>query len=94
MWIAERRAAYSFNFTVIPKTSSGVGYLTVWPQGDMRPTVSTLNDLTNTIVANAALVPAGTDGGIATYATNDTDLVIDANGYFARRARVACRSTR
>ena len=29
----------------------------------MRPTVSTLNDLTNTIVANAALVPAGTDGG-------------------------------
>ena len=45
--------------------------------------VSTLNDLTNTIVANAALVPAGTGGGVATYATNDTDLVIDTNGYFA-----------
>ena len=27
-----------------------------------RPVVSTLNDLTNTIVANAAMVPAGTDG--------------------------------
>jgi len=42
-----------------------------------------LNDLTNTIVANAALVPAGTNGGVATYATNDTDLVIDVDGYFA-----------
>ena len=75
--------AYSFNFTVIPKTSSGVAYLTVWPQGVMRPTVSTLNDLTNTIVANAALVPGGPGGVVATYATNDTDLVIDTNGYFA-----------
>ncbi len=75
--------AYSFNFTVIPKTNHGVAYLTVWPQGQIRPTVSTLNDLTNTIVANAALVPAGLGGGVATYATNDTDLVIDVDGYFA-----------
>jgi uncharacterized repeat protein (TIGR03803 family) len=75
--------AYSFNFTVVPKTSAGVAYLTVWPQGQSRPVVSTLNDLTNTVVANAALVPAGTGGGVATYATNDTDLVIDTNGYFA-----------
>ncbi len=76
-------AAYSFNFTVIPRTGNGVAYLTVWPQGQTRPVVSTLNDLTNTIVANAGLVPAGTGGGIATYATNDTDLVIDVDGYFA-----------
>ena len=75
--------AYSFNFTVVPKTSAGVAYLTVWPQGQSRPVVSTLNDLTNTIVANAALVPAGIGGGVATYATNDTDLVVDVNGYFA-----------
>jgi hypothetical protein len=75
--------AYSFNFTVVPKTSAGVAYLTVWPQGQMRPVVSTLNDGTNTFVANAALVPGGTNDQIATYATNDTDLVIDTNGYFA-----------
>jgi uncharacterized repeat protein (TIGR03803 family) len=75
--------AYSLNFTVVPKTSAGVAYLTVWPQGQTRPLVSTLNDLTNTVVANAALVPAGTAGAIATYATNDTELVIDTNGYFA-----------
>jgi uncharacterized repeat protein (TIGR03803 family) len=75
--------AYSFNFTVVPRTSAGVAYLTVWPQGQSRPVVSTLNDLTDTIVANAALVPAGVGGGVATYATNDTDLVVDVNGYFA-----------
>jgi hypothetical protein len=30
-----------------------------------------------------AIVPAGTDGGIATWPYNDTDLVVDINGYFA-----------
>ena len=34
-------------------------------------------------MANAAIVSAGTSGEIATWATNDTDLVIDINGYFA-----------
>lgn len=80
--------AYSLNFTVVPKTPGGVAYLTVWPQGQSKPLVSTLNDLTNTIVANAAIVPAGTggEGGVATYASNDTDLIIDINGYFAAPA--------
>ena len=45
--------------------------------------VSTLNNLTGTIVANAAIVPAGTGGEISVYPSNDTDLVIDINGYFA-----------
>ena len=76
-------AAYSLNFTVIPKTSRGVSYLTVWPQGTSRPLVSTLNDVTGTVVANAAIVPAGTGGGVATYSSDDTDLVIDVDGYFA-----------
>ena len=45
--------------------------------------VSTLNNLTGTVVANAAIVPAGTGGEITVYPSNDTDLVIDINGYFA-----------
>ena len=48
-----------------------------------EPLVSTLNDLTGTIVANAAIVPAGTGGDISVYPSNDTDLIIDINGYFA-----------
>jgi len=78
--------AYSFNFTVVPTPqdpSQPLGYLTVWPQGGSQPTVSTLNNLTATAVANAAIVPAATTGGISVFASNDTDMVVDINGYFA-----------
>ena len=57
--------------------------MTVWPTGQPQPTVSTLNDIPGTIIANAAIVPAGTGGDISVYPTNDTDLIIDINGYFA-----------
>ena len=73
--------AYSLNFTAVPP--GPLGYLTVWPTGQSQPYVSTLNAPTGTVVANAAIVPAGTSGGISTYAYNDTDLVIDIDGYFA-----------
>jgi uncharacterized repeat protein (TIGR03803 family) len=76
--------AYSLNFTVIPNPSrQQLGYLSVWPAGDTQPVVSTLNNPTATVVANAAIVPAGTDGDIDVYAFNTTDLLIDINGYFA-----------
>ena len=74
--------AYSLNFTAVPRVGA-LGYLTVWPLGQSRPTVSTLNAPTGVVTANAAIVPAGYIGNIAAYATNDTDLVIDVNGYFA-----------
>ena len=48
-----------------------------------EPLVSTLNAPTGTVVANAAIVPAGTSGAISVYASDATDLVIDINGYFA-----------
>ena len=80
-------AAYSFNVTVVPHPAhQPLGYLTVWPVGVQQPFVSTLNNLTGTIVANAAIVPAGTNGAVAVYPTNDTDLVIDINGYFATQS--------
>jgi hypothetical protein len=34
-------------------------------------------------VATAAIVPAGTGGSIDVYATNNTDIIIDINGYYA-----------
>jgi len=76
-------AAYSFNVTVLP-ARGGLDYLTVWPKGESRPTVSTLNDNTGTVVANAAIVPAGTENATAFYAhSNDTNLLLDVDGYFA-----------
>jgi hypothetical protein len=77
--------AYSLNFTVVPH--GPLGYLTTWPAGQAQPFVSTLNAPTGTVVANAAIVPAGSpNGGISVYATDTTDLIIDVNGYFAAPA--------
>ena len=77
-------AAYSLNFAAVPNPAGQqLGYLTVWPKGESRPDVSTLNNPTATVVANAAIVGAGHDGEIAVYPYDTTDLVIDINGYFA-----------
>src|SRR5579864_7605137 len=73
--------AYSLNFTAVAQ--GNLGFLTAWPGGQAQPLVSTLNAPTGTTTANAAIVPAGTNGDIAVFASNNTDLVIDVNGYFA-----------
>jgi hypothetical protein len=78
--------AYSLNVTVIPHASGVVDYISIWPAGGTQPTVSTLNDLQGQIVANAAIVPAGTpSGGVSVYNAGPavTDVIIDMNGYFA-----------
>jgi YVTN family beta-propeller protein len=75
--------AYSFNVTVLP-AAGGLDFLTVWPKGETQPVVSTLNDNTGTVVANAAIVPAGSENATAFYPnSNNTDLLVDVNGYFA-----------
>ncbi|MGB8888903.1 MAG: YncE family protein [Candidatus Korobacteraceae bacterium] len=74
--------AYSLNFTAVPR--GGPLYtFSAWPAGQTQPTSSTLNAPTGTVTANAAIIPAGTSGEIAVEGTNDTDMVIDTNGYFA-----------
>jgi len=73
--------AYSLNVTVVP--SGPLGYLTLWPDGPAQPNASTLNALTGTVVANAAVLRAGTGGALNAYVTDRSHLIIDANGYFA-----------
>lgn len=80
--IPETAQAYSLNFTALPRGLS-LSFLAAWPTGQPQPFVSTLNAVTGTYTANAALVPAGIGGQISVYATDDTDLVLDINGYFA-----------
>ena len=60
-----------------------LSYLTAWPTGSPKPFVSTLNSFDGTVVANAAIVPAGTDGAVSVYVTNQTHVILDINGYFA-----------
>jgi len=73
--------AYSLNVTVVP--GGYLGYLTTWPTGLAQPNVSTLNSWTGKVAANAALVPSGTNGSVSAYVSNPTDVILDANGYFA-----------
>jgi hypothetical protein len=74
--------AYSLNVTVVPQTDS-LDYLTTWPTGQTMPNASTLNSWTGTVVANAALVPAGTSGAISIYVSDPANVLFDINGYFA-----------
>ena len=77
-------AAYSLNFTAIPYPSGqAMTYLSAWPEGENQPTVSTLNNPTATNVANAAIVPAGSGGGMSVYPSQSSNLAVDINGYFA-----------
>ena len=73
--------AYSINVTAVPHGL--LNYLTLWPSGEAQPVVSTLNAPLGTATANAAIVPAGSDGDISVYVTNSSDVVLDVNGYFA-----------
>ena len=79
--------AYSMNVTVVPHTALGaVDYISIWPAGGTQPYVSTVDDPQGLIVANAAIVPAGTPmGGINVFNFGPTtaDVVIDMNGFFA-----------
>jgi hypothetical protein len=74
-------AAYSLNVTVVP--DGLLQFLTAWPAGSGRPLVSTLNSFDGSVVANAAIVPAGPDGAINIFVTDPTNLIVDINGYFA-----------
>jgi hypothetical protein len=79
--IASGAGAYSLNVTVVP--SGPLGYLTAWPSGGAQPFVSTLNSPLGAVVANAAIVPAGTGGAVSVFVTNTTDVILDINGRFA-----------
>ncbi|HXN45590.1 MAG TPA: VCBS repeat-containing protein [Bryobacteraceae bacterium] len=72
--------AYSLNVTVVP--AGPLSFLTLWPAGQTRPLVSTLNSFGGTVVANAAIVPAGAAGAVSVYATDPTDVILDIDGYF------------
>jgi len=68
--------------------SGALGHLAMWPTGQTQPVVSTLNSFLGTVVANAAIVPAGTAGSVDVFVSNTTDLIIDINGYYAAQSGI------
>ena len=72
--------AYVFNATVVPVDA--LGYLTLWPDGQDQPLVSTLNAYDGLITSNFAIVP-NMNGSLDAYASQLTHLILDISGYFA-----------
>jgi hypothetical protein len=73
--------AYSLNVTVAPPAA--LQSLTAWPTGVAIPATTTLSSPNGQMVTNAAIVKAGTNGAVSFQATDDTNVIIDVNGYFA-----------
>src|SRR5262245_51764045 len=73
--------AVSLNVTVT--NTQGPGFIKIYP-GGTPPVVSTLNYTGGETIANAAVVPLSSVGGITVLAgVSGTDLIIDTNGYYA-----------
>jgi hypothetical protein len=58
--------------------------LTLWPDGETQPVVSTLNAADGAVASNMAIVPnrAG-DGDTDAFASSTTQLIMDISAYFA-----------
>jgi hypothetical protein len=65
---------------VVPVGS--LGFLTLWPDGESQPVVSTLNAADGAITSNMAIVPTN-NGKIDAYANGLTQLILDISSYFA-----------
>ena len=77
-------AAYSMNFVSVTPLGQPVGWIAAWQDDMVWSGTVVLNATQGGIVNNAAIVPAGGDGGIQVVATDHCDLVIDLNGYFVQ----------
>jgi hypothetical protein len=80
--------AFSLNVTVIPKEKKPVGHVTVWgtsARSPATPDTSTVNVPTGTTTANAAIISVNPGSGesVSVFASDETDIAIDVNGYFA-----------
>ena len=72
--------AFVLNATALPFHT--LGYLTLWPDGQHQPDVSTLNAADGAVTSNLAIVP-NRNGSIDAYASDYTNLILDTFGYFA-----------
>jgi YVTN family beta-propeller protein len=71
--------AVAVNLTIVDAGADG--FVTAWPSGTPRPTVSNVNaEQAGQTVANAAVITIGRDGAIDVYTSTATDFIIDVFG--------------
>jgi PKD repeat protein len=73
--------AVALNVTAI--RPDGVGYVTLYPCDEDRPTTSSLNYSGGGAVGNSAVVSLSATGSLCVFTFADTDLVIDVNAWLA-----------
>ena len=74
--------AVVMNVTATEATAPG--YLTVWPDGDDRPTASNLNMVAGDTVPNLVVVPLGPDGTVDVFnLAGSTHVLFDVVGWFS-----------
>jgi hypothetical protein len=73
--------AVVLNVTAVSPTAAG--YVTVYPDGQARPTASNLNFTAGETIPNLVIVPVGSDGKVDFYNhTGSVNLVADLAGYY------------
>lgn len=80
--------------TVTVTSPKAAGYVTVYPDGATRPTVSNLNYWPNQTIANSVVVPVGADGRVRMYngSGGTVNLLADVAGFFAAGRATAAGS--
>jgi probable HAF family extracellular repeat protein len=78
--IPDGAQAFVFNATAVPQPQ--LSYLTLWPDGQGQPIVSTLNATDGAVTSNMAIVP-NYNGSLDAYARGMTQLILDISSYFA-----------
>lgn len=66
---------------IVVNPSAG-GFITLWPDGQMRPPVSNLNFNAGQTVPNAFTVGLSGAGNFRIYSTSNTNFIVDITGYF------------
>ncbi|MEV6527272.1 choice-of-anchor D domain-containing protein [Longispora sp. NPDC051575] len=87
--LADGTKVLALNLTAIAPTDQS--YLTVWPNGGARPTVSNLNPYRNQIIPNAAVTRLGTGGSFNIFNfAGTTHVAVDVVGtYYEKPAPAA-----
>jgi hypothetical protein len=75
-------AASAIQINIVVTDTEAVGFLTLYPQGSVRPTASSINFGVGQTVSNAATIPIGDAGGVTVFSKSATELIVDVTGYF------------
>jgi hypothetical protein len=75
--------ATAVQINVIAVQSTGTGYLTVFPGGDPKPVVASVNFAAGQVVGNLSTVKLGADRRLSVFnSAGATDVIIDLQGYY------------